>query len=48
MDGCHLKGNHGDVLLSTISIDGNNEKFPIAYGVVGSKPSLFSYGSLGS
>ncbi|XP_021750439.1 uncharacterized protein LOC110716113 [Chenopodium quinoa] len=35
VDGTHLKGNYGGVLLSTVGIDGNNEIFPIAYAVVG-------------
>ncbi|XP_021714857.1 uncharacterized protein LOC110682820 [Chenopodium quinoa] len=35
VDGTHLKGNYGGVLLSAVGIDGNNEIFPIAYVVVG-------------
>ncbi|XP_042497524.1 uncharacterized protein LOC122076265 [Macadamia integrifolia] len=34
LDGCHLKGRYGGVLLSAISVDGNNGIFPIAYSVV--------------
>ncbi len=33
VDGCHLKGKYGGVVLSAIALDGNNEIFPIAYGV---------------
>ncbi|XP_074313914.1 uncharacterized protein LOC141649112 [Silene latifolia] len=34
VDGTHLKRNHGGVLLSAIAVDGNNEIFPVAVGVV--------------
>ncbi|XP_043697286.1 uncharacterized protein LOC122648089 [Telopea speciosissima] len=34
LDGCHLKGRYGGILLSAISVDGNNGLFPIAYSVV--------------
>ena len=34
IDGCHLKGNHGRVLLSAIAIDGNQRMFPIAFAIV--------------
>ncbi|XP_074290438.1 uncharacterized protein LOC141617155 [Silene latifolia] len=34
VDGAHLKGNHGGVLLSAVALDGNNEMFPVAIGVV--------------
>ncbi|XP_043705497.1 uncharacterized protein LOC122655361 [Telopea speciosissima] len=34
LDGCHLKGVYGGVLISAIAIDGNNGMFPLAYGVV--------------
>ncbi|XP_042505522.1 uncharacterized protein LOC122082098 [Macadamia integrifolia] len=34
IDGYHLKGQYGGVLLSAVSIDGNNEVLPIAHGVV--------------
>ncbi|XP_074293637.1 uncharacterized protein LOC141620742 [Silene latifolia] len=37
VDGTHLKGNHGGVLLSAVALDGNNELFPIAVGVVESE-----------
>ncbi|XP_021743415.1 uncharacterized protein LOC110709502 [Chenopodium quinoa] len=33
VDGAHLKGNYGGVLLS-IALDGNNEIFPFAWGIV--------------
>lgn len=34
VDGTHLKGNYGGVLLSTVAIDGNNEIFLLSYAVV--------------
>ncbi|XP_043693102.1 uncharacterized protein LOC122643554 [Telopea speciosissima] len=34
LDECHLKGVYGGVLVSAISIDGNNGMFSLAYGVV--------------
>lgn len=34
VDGTHLKGNYGGVLLSAVAMDGNNEIFPLAYAVV--------------
>ncbi|KAL0322496.1 UNVERIFIED_CONTAM: hypothetical protein Sangu_1868900 [Sesamum angustifolium] len=34
IDGCHLKGAYGGVLLSVVSIDPNNNFFPICYVVV--------------
>ncbi|XP_074266746.1 uncharacterized protein LOC141590028 [Silene latifolia] len=37
VDGTHLKGNHGGVLLSAIALDGNNEIFPVAVSVVQSE-----------
>ncbi|XP_074282602.1 protein FAR1-RELATED SEQUENCE 6-like [Silene latifolia] len=37
VDGTHLKGNYGGVLLSAIAVDGNNEIFPVAVGVVESE-----------
>ncbi|XP_043725975.1 uncharacterized protein LOC122672580 [Telopea speciosissima] len=37
LDGCHLKGLYGGVLVSAISVNGNNGIFPVAYGVVESK-----------
>ncbi|XP_043699907.1 uncharacterized protein LOC122650570 [Telopea speciosissima] len=37
LDGCHLKGPYGGVLLAAISIDGNNGLFPVAFGVVESE-----------
>uniref|UniRef100_A0A5B7ARQ4 SWIM-type domain-containing protein n=1 Tax=Davidia involucrata TaxID=16924 RepID=A0A5B7ARQ4_DAVIN len=37
IDGCHLKGPYGGVLLAAVSLDGNNGLFPIAFGVVESE-----------
>ncbi|XP_021768953.1 uncharacterized protein LOC110733245 [Chenopodium quinoa] len=37
VDGAHLKGNYGGVLLSAIAIDGNNELFPVAWAIVGAE-----------
>ena len=34
VDGTHLKGNHGGVLLAAVAVDGNNEIFPVAVGIV--------------
>ncbi|KAL0456480.1 UNVERIFIED_CONTAM: hypothetical protein Slati_0987200, partial [Sesamum latifolium] len=34
VDGCHLKGPHGGILLTAIGVDPNNNLFPIAYAVV--------------
>lgn len=34
LDGCHLKGPHGGILLTAIGIDPNNCIYPIAYAVV--------------
>ena len=34
VDGTHLKGNYGGVLLSAVALDANNEIFPVAYAVV--------------
>ena len=34
LDGCHLKGLYGGVLLYTVSTDRNKRLFPMAYGVV--------------
>jgi hypothetical protein len=34
IDGCHLKGPYGGVLLSAVAVDGNNGMFPIAFAVV--------------
>ncbi|XP_043701975.1 uncharacterized protein LOC122652326 [Telopea speciosissima] len=34
IDVCHLKGKYGGVLLSAISVDGNNALFSIAFGIV--------------
>ena len=37
VDGCHLKGRYGGVLLSAIALDGKNGLFPLAFGVVESE-----------
>ncbi|KAL0302812.1 UNVERIFIED_CONTAM: hypothetical protein Sangu_3076200 [Sesamum angustifolium] len=37
VDGCHLKGPHGGILLTVVSNDPNNQLFPLAYAVVGSE-----------
>ncbi|XP_074315350.1 uncharacterized protein LOC141651544 [Silene latifolia] len=37
VDGTHLKGNYGDVLLSAIAVDGNNEILLVVVGVVESE-----------
>ena len=34
VDGAHLKGSFGGVLLSAIAIDANNELFPFAWAIV--------------
>ena len=34
IDGCHLKGPYGGVLLSAVAVDGNKDMFPIAFAVV--------------
>lgn len=34
IDGTHLKGNYGGILLSAVALDGNNEIFPLAYAIV--------------
>jgi hypothetical protein len=34
LDGCHLKGPYGGVLLSAISLDANHGLFSIAFTVV--------------
>ncbi|KAL2246245.1 UNVERIFIED_CONTAM: hypothetical protein Sindi_2892700 [Sesamum indicum] len=35
VDGCHLKGPFGGVLLTAVGIDPNNNIYPVAYAVVG-------------
>ncbi|KAL8465822.1 hypothetical protein ACS0TY_035074 [Phlomoides rotata] len=35
VDGTHLKGPHGGILLTAVGVDPNNNIFPIAYAVVG-------------
>ncbi|XP_059658699.1 uncharacterized protein LOC132305031 [Cornus florida] len=37
VDGCFLKGPYGGHILSAISIDGNNQMFPVAFAVVESE-----------
>ncbi|KAL0289986.1 UNVERIFIED_CONTAM: hypothetical protein Scaly_2687000 [Sesamum calycinum] len=34
VDGCHLKGPHGGVLLTAVGVDPNNNQYPLAYAVV--------------
>ncbi|XP_021733067.1 uncharacterized protein LOC110699864 [Chenopodium quinoa] len=34
VDGAHLKGHFGGVLLSVVAVDGNNELFPFAWAIV--------------
>ncbi|KAL0361686.1 UNVERIFIED_CONTAM: hypothetical protein Sradi_3853100 [Sesamum radiatum] len=34
VDGCHLKGPHGGILLTAVGVDPSNNLFPIAYAVV--------------
>ncbi|KAI8546654.1 hypothetical protein RHMOL_Rhmol07G0136600 [Rhododendron molle] len=34
LDGCHLKGPHGGILLTAVGIDANNCIYPLAYAVV--------------
>ncbi|XP_057520708.1 uncharacterized protein LOC130800981 [Amaranthus tricolor] len=34
VDEAHLKGNYGGVLLSAIALNGTNEMFPVAWGIV--------------
>ncbi|XP_073119518.1 uncharacterized protein [Henckelia pumila] len=37
VDGCHLKGPHGGVLLTAVGVDPNNSNFPIAFAIVNNK-----------
>ncbi|KAH7866249.1 hypothetical protein Vadar_017624 [Vaccinium darrowii] len=37
VDGCHLKGPYGGVLISAVALDGNNGLFPLAVAVVESE-----------
>ncbi|KAF8389413.1 hypothetical protein HHK36_026108 [Tetracentron sinense] len=34
LDGCHLKGPYGGVLLVAIALDGNNGLFPVTFAIV--------------
>ncbi|KAL5541808.1 hypothetical protein UlMin_009518 [Ulmus minor] len=34
LDGCHLKGPHGGILLAAIGMDANLQFFPLAYAIV--------------
>ncbi|KAL0458059.1 UNVERIFIED_CONTAM: hypothetical protein Slati_0433100 [Sesamum latifolium] len=34
VDGCHLKGPHGGILLTVVLIDLNNNLYPLAYAIV--------------
>lgn len=35
LDGCHLKGPFGGIILTAVGIDANNQIYPFAYAVVG-------------
>ncbi|KAF7140525.1 hypothetical protein RHSIM_Rhsim06G0101100 [Rhododendron simsii] len=37
LDGCHLKGPFGGVLLAAMALDGNNGLYPVAFGLVESE-----------
>ncbi|XP_021733021.1 uncharacterized protein LOC110699815 [Chenopodium quinoa] len=37
VDGAHLKGNYGGILLSAVAVDANNEIYPLAYAIVRSE-----------
>lgn len=37
VDGCHLKGTHKGILLSSITVDGNNGVFPLVMAMVEAK-----------
>ncbi|KAL0342534.1 UNVERIFIED_CONTAM: hypothetical protein Scaly_1916000 [Sesamum calycinum] len=37
VDGFHLKGSYGDVLLTAVGVDPNNKTYPIAYAIVRSE-----------
>ena len=37
MDGAHLSGHYKGQMLIVVAIDGNNEIFPFAYGIVDTK-----------
>ncbi|KAG5544464.1 hypothetical protein RHGRI_017027 [Rhododendron griersonianum] len=37
LDGCHLKGPFGGVLLAAVALDGNNGLYPVAFGLVESE-----------
>ncbi|XP_012852538.1 PREDICTED: uncharacterized protein LOC105972143 [Erythranthe guttata] len=34
LDGCHLKGPSGGILLAAVGVDGNNSMYPFAYAIV--------------
>lgn len=34
LDGCHLKNGQSSILLSAVSLDGNNQMYPISYAIV--------------
>ncbi|KAL6576202.1 hypothetical protein OROHE_000673 [Orobanche hederae] len=34
LDGCHLRGRNGGILLTAVGVDPNNSLYPIAYAVV--------------
>ena len=37
VDGCHLKGKYGGILLTAVGIDSNNTIYPIVWAVVKSE-----------
>ncbi|KAH7865768.1 hypothetical protein Vadar_010984 [Vaccinium darrowii] len=37
IDGCHLKGPYGGVLISAVALDGNSGLFPLAVALVESE-----------
>ena len=37
MDGCHLKGPYGGIVILAVGLDGNNGLFPLAFAVVESE-----------
>ncbi|KAL0378335.1 UNVERIFIED_CONTAM: hypothetical protein Sradi_3139000 [Sesamum radiatum] len=46
VDGCHLKGPYGGVLLTAVAIDPNNNLYPLAYAVVAGKQGNHGSGFL--
>ena len=41
VDGCHLKGPHGGILLIAVVIDVNNQIYPLAYALVEKETESF-------